>query len=96
MLALDAITGSGDLHVAESLAHEVEGFPASPRREVALGYLATLKGRRGRAEQLLHHSLELITEEGTLAEAFAAHRLSLHALGDFDAEALVRWGERCI
>lgn len=96
VLALDAITGSGDLHLAEALAHEVEAFPVTPRRDVALGYLATLKGRRGRAEQLLHEALELSAADGSDEEAITAHRMSLHALGDFDADALVSWGERCI
>ena len=96
VLALDAITGSGDLHVAEALAHEVEAFPVTLRREAALGYLATLKGRRGRAEQLLHRSLDMLTEHDPVEEAIVTHRLSLHALGDFDADALVTWGAHCI
>ncbi|SDB80227.1 regulatory protein, luxR family [Raineyella antarctica] len=96
VLALDAITGSGDLHLAESLAHEAEAFPVTTRRDVALGYLATLKGRRGRAEHLLHQALDHIADADAETEAVTAHRLSLHALGDFDAEALVHWGERCI
>lgn len=95
VLALDAITGSGDLHLAESLAHEAEAFPVTTRRDVALGYLAILKGRRGRAEQLLHQALELCAH-GSEEEAVTTHRLSLHALGDFDADALVSWGQRCI
>ncbi len=96
VLALDAIVGSGDLHLAEALAHEAEAFPATTRRDVALGYLAILKGRRGRAEQLLRPALELCANDGSEEEAVTTHRLSLHALGDFDADALVSWGQRCI
>ncbi|MEA5155132.1 LuxR C-terminal-related transcriptional regulator [Raineyella sp.] len=95
VLALDAMTGAGDLHAAESLAREAEAFPGNLRRDIALGYLATLKGRRGAAEQLLHRVVDGLGTNAE-AEAVAAHRLSLHALADADGGALVTWGERCI
>ncbi|WOP17266.1 helix-turn-helix transcriptional regulator [Raineyella sp. LH-20] len=95
VLALDAMTGSGDLHAAEALAAEVEAFPGNARRDVALGYLATLKARRGAAEQLLHRAMDEAGDDPE-AEAVGAHRLSLHALGEVDGEALVTWGERCL
>ena len=94
-LALDAMTGAGDLHEAELLAQEVESFPGTARRDEALGYLATVKARRGAAEQLLHRALAEAGDDVEV-EAVAAHRLSLHALGEVDAEALVTWGDRSI
>ncbi|QGF23947.1 helix-turn-helix transcriptional regulator [Raineyella fluvialis] len=93
--ALDAMTGAGDLHAAESLAHEVEAFPGNARRDIALGYLAILKARRGEAEQQLHRALAAAGEDAE-AEAAATQRLSLHALSDVDAAALLSWGERCL
>jgi DNA-binding CsgD family transcriptional regulator len=97
--SVDAEVSAGNLYDALALIPELERTDVSAQRDGVLGYHQLLLGHRDEAEMLLHGAWQVASKEpdpepasGEIA-AILAHRLALHALVDWDAEALVKWCE---
>lgn len=95
--AVDAMIGAGDVPQAAVFAAELESFPPSTLRDVVLGYLAIMRGRRSEAEAFLTQSTEGCDPDCRPdLMARICQRQVLHALGRWDAPALVAWARRAV
>jgi DNA-binding CsgD family transcriptional regulator len=95
VLAVDALTGAGDLPRAMAFSPAVENFPPSPLRDVVLGYLSILLGRPAEAELLLGRAwqqCDIDREPNTAAQI--CQRRVLHSLARWDGAELVAWARR--
>ena len=93
--AVDALIGAGDLPQALAFSPAVENFPASPLRDVVLGYLSILLGRPVEAEMLLErawHDCDVARNPETAARI--CQRRVLHSLARWDGAQLVAWARR--
>ncbi|HHV20178.1 MAG TPA: hypothetical protein GXZ30_01350 [Propionibacterium sp.] len=91
---VDAKVSAGNLYDALALIPELERTEVSAQRDGVLGYHQLLLGHRDEADMLLKRAwkgAQQLDDPGT--GAVIAHRLALHALVDWDSEALVRWCE---
>ncbi|MHA6782971.1 LuxR C-terminal-related transcriptional regulator [Pseudonocardia saturnea] len=93
--AVDALAGAGLLGQAVDALPEVEALPSGPRRDAVLAYVAVQRGRRGEAVAYLEAAWR---RRGTDREAAAVvcQRHVLHALAEWDGDALVRWAGRAV
>ena len=91
--AVDALAGAGLLGQAVEALPDVEAVPAGPRRDAVLAYIAVQRGRRTEAVSYLDTAWR---HRGSDREAAAVvgQRSVLHALADWDGDALVRWAGR--
>ncbi|MEU5403575.1 AAA family ATPase [Streptomyces sp. NPDC005963] len=95
--AVDAMIAAGDVPRAAVFAAELESFPASTLRDVVLGYLAIMRGRAAEAETFLTQAeARCDTELRPELMARISQRRVLHALGRWDAPALVTWARRAL
>lgn len=93
--AADALAGAGLLGQAVDALPEVEALPSGPRRDAVLAYVAVQRGRRGEAVSYLEAAWSLRgTDRG--AAAVVCQRHVLHALAEWDGDALVRWAGRAV
>ncbi|MEV4031635.1 helix-turn-helix transcriptional regulator [Streptomyces umbrinus] len=95
--AVDAMIGAGDIPQATVFVGELESFPADTLREVVLGYLAIMRGRPAEAETFLTRAQEQCDpkrHQDLTARIY--QRRVLHALGRWDADALVTWARRAV
>jgi DNA-binding CsgD family transcriptional regulator/tetratricopeptide (TPR) repeat protein len=93
--AVDALAGAGLLEQAVIALPEVEALPTGARRDAVLAYVAVQRGRRNEAVEHLdaawrHRGADRHTT------AVVCQRHVLHALADWDGEALVRWTGRAV
>ncbi|MFI2209191.1 LuxR C-terminal-related transcriptional regulator [Streptomyces sp. NPDC020141] len=95
--AVDAMIAAGDVPRAAVFAAELESFPAGTLRDVVLGYLAIMRGRSAEAETFLAQA-EARCDPARRPDLMAriCQRRVLHALGRWDAPALVTWARRAL
>jgi DNA-binding CsgD family transcriptional regulator len=93
--AVDALAGAGLLGQAVDALPDLGALPAGARRDAALAYVAVQRGRRAEAAAHLDTAWR---HRGTDREAAAlvCQRQVLHALADWDGDALVRWAGRAL
>ncbi len=89
---IDATVSDGNLYAARAVMSELELGEGRPERQAVLGYYQLLLGHKDEAEVLLKQAWEQARDADFGTRAFIAHRLTLHALIDWDSEALVHWG----
>ncbi len=93
--AVDALAGAGLIAQAVDALPEVEALPAGPRRDAILAYVAVQRGRRAEAATHLDAAWRRRGSDRRAA-AVVCQREVLHALADWDGEALVRWAGRAV
>ncbi|MEV0185949.1 AAA family ATPase [Streptomyces sp. NPDC050625] len=95
--AVDAMIGAGDVPQAAAFAAELESFPPGTLRDVVLGYLAIMRGRRAEADAFLTQAWERCDPKRQRdLMARICQRRVLHALGSWDARDLVAWARRAV
>lgn len=93
--AVDALAGAGLLGQAVDSLPEVEALPFGPRRDAVLAYVAVQRGRRAEAVSYLEAAWRGRGVDRRAA-AVVCQRYVLHALADWDGDALVRWAGRAV
>jgi DNA-binding CsgD family transcriptional regulator/tetratricopeptide (TPR) repeat protein len=93
--AVDALAGAGLIGQAVAALPDVEALPSGPRRDAVLAHVAIQRGRRAEAVSHLDTAWRRrgADREGA---AVVCQRHVLHALADWDGEALVRWAGRAV
>ena len=93
--AVDALAGAGLIGPAVDALPDVEALPSGPRRDAVLAYVAIQRGRRAEAATHLDTAWRHRGADRETA-AVVCQRHVLHALADWDGEALVRWAGRVV
>jgi DNA-binding CsgD family transcriptional regulator/tetratricopeptide (TPR) repeat protein len=93
--AVDALAGAGLLGQAVEALPEVEALPSSTRRNAVLAHVAVQRGRRAEAAAYLDDAWRARGGDRQGA-AVACQRYVLHALADWDGDALVQWASRAV
>lgn len=95
--AVDAMIGAGDIPQAAVFSEELESFPAGTLRDVVLAYLAIMRGRPSEAETYLAQAWERCSpDRDPELMAKICQRRVLHALGRWDAPAIVGWARQAL
>ncbi|MCV2489858.1 LuxR C-terminal-related transcriptional regulator [Geodermatophilus sp. YIM 151500] len=93
--AVDALAGAGLIGQAVDALPEVEALPAGPHRDAVLAHVAIQRGRRTEAAIHLDAAWRRRGPDRRAA-AVVCQRHVLHALADWDGEALVQWAGRAV
>lgn len=93
--AVDALAGAGLLGQAVDALPDIEALPAGPRRDAVLAYVAVQRGRRAAAESYLDTAWRRRGADRDAA-AVVCQRHVLHALAEWDGDALVTWAGRAV
>ena len=93
--AVDALAGAGLLGQAVDALPDVEALPSGSRRDAVLAYVAVQRGRRSEATSYLDTAWRRRGDDRDAA-AIVCQRTVLHALAEWDGDALVRWAGRAV
>ena len=93
----DALVAAGHLPAAIAQMPLIEGLDETALRDIVLGYIAIVRGRRDEAEMRLARAGDLVDSESEPdVAAMIAKRQVLHALADCRGSALTDWADVAI